>query len=164
MAKPDISAPAGRQETIVTSIYNAPRELVFKMVTDPQFVPQFWGPSRLTTTVYKMYVMPGGSWRFVQRDQAGTEYGFHGVYHDVVSPERLVYTMEFEGMPGHVSLHIDTYIESEGMTICTARTVFQSLEDRDQFMQWGMEEGTNETTARLNELLERQKSLQGKEV
>jgi uncharacterized protein YndB with AHSA1/START domain len=153
MTKPDITAPVGKQEVLVTSIYNAPRELVYKTVTDPLLVPKWWGPSWMKTTVYKMNVMPGGIWRFLQQDKEGKEYGFHGVYHDVVAPERLVYTTEFEGLPGHVSLHTDQYTEREGITICTALTVFQSLEDRDQMLQWGMEEGTIETTARLNDLL-----------
>jgi len=153
MANPDITAPAGKQEVLITSIYNAPREVVFKTVTDPLLIPEWWGPSRMTTKVNKMNVMPGGIWRFVQWDEVGKEYGFHGVYHDVVIPERLVYTTEFEGLPGHVSLHIDKYTESDGITICTALTVFQSLEDRDQMLQWGMEEGTTETTNRLKELL-----------
>jgi uncharacterized protein YndB with AHSA1/START domain len=153
MAKPDITAPTGKQEVLVTSIYNVPREVVFKTVTDPLLVPKWWGPNRMTTTVYKMNVMPGGIWRFLQRDKEGKEYGFHGVYHDVVTPERLVYTTEFEGLPGRVSLHTDKYTERDSMTICTALTVFQSLDDRDQMLQWGMEEGTFETTRRLNDLL-----------
>ncbi len=153
MAKPDITAPAGKQEVLVTSIYNAPREVVFKTVTDPLLVPKWWGPSRMTTTVIKMNMMPGGIWRFLQRDKEGKEYGFHGVYHDVVTPERLVYTTEFEGLPGRVSLHTDKYTERDGITICTALTVFQSLDDRDQMLQRGMEEGTFETTRRLNDLL-----------
>lgn len=153
MAKPDIKAPPGKQEVIVTSIYNAPRELVFRTVTDPILVPQWWGPRSTITKVIKMSVTPGGIWRYLQHDQEGKEFGFHGVYHDVVTPERLVYTTEYEGLPGHVALHIDKYTERDGKTICTALTIFQSLEDRDQMLQWGMEDGTIETTTRLNELL-----------
>src|SRR4030066_1424243 len=153
MSKPDIVTPPGRQEVIVTSIYNASRELVFKTVTDPLLVPKWWGPRWLTISVIKMSVMPGGIWRFLQRDQEGKEYGFHGVYHDVVIPERLVYTMEYEGMPGHVTLYVDTFEDDNGKTIMTSSTIFESVDDRDQMLKWGMEEGTTETTNRLNELL-----------
>jgi len=69
MAKPEITAPAGKQEVIVTSIYNAPRELVYKTVIDPLLIPKWWGPSRMNTTVYKMNVMAGGIWRFLQRER-----------------------------------------------------------------------------------------------
>ena len=153
MAQADITAPPGRQEVIVTRMIHAPRELVFKTVTDPILVPQWWGPRRFSTKVHKMVVIPGGIWRFLQRDKEGKEYGFHGVYHDVVIPERLVYTMEYEGMPGHVTLNIDKFTEHDGITIMTSHTIFQSVEDRDQMLQWGMEEGVSETTNRLNELL-----------
>jgi uncharacterized protein YndB with AHSA1/START domain len=149
----EISSPPGKQEIIVTRIYNAPRELVYKTVTDPKLIPEWWGPRRFDTKVLNMVVIPGGKWRFLQRDKEGKEYGFHGVYHEVLIPERLVYTSEYEGMPGHVSLITDKFAERDGKTIITSTTVFQSIKDRDQMLQWGMEEGTTETTNRLNELL-----------
>ena len=149
-----ITAVAGSQMVIATRTINAPREIVFKTVSDPLMIPHWWGPRRLTTKVIKMVAMPGGSWRFLQSDNDGKEYGFHGVYHDVAIPERLVYTMEYEGMPGHATLNIDQFDEKDGITIMTSKTVFQSVEDRDQMLQWGMEEGTTEITNRLNELLE----------
>lgn len=148
-----IDAPPGRQEVTVTSTIYARREEVYRTVTDPLLVPQWWGPRRLTTTVHKMVVMPGGTYRFLQRDKENKEFGFHGVYHEVLIPERLVYTMEYEGQPGHVSLNIDTFEEVDRKTLMISKTIFQSLEDRDQMLQWGMEEGISEITARLNELL-----------
>jgi uncharacterized protein YndB with AHSA1/START domain len=153
MAQTEIIAAPGKQEVIVTRTINAPREVVFKTVTDPLLVPEWWGPRRLTTAVHRMNVISGGTWRFLQRDDEGKEYGFHGVYHEVATPERLVYTMEYEGMPGHVTLVIDKFADHDGSTIMTSITIFQSVEDRDQMLQWGMEEGSNETTNRLNELL-----------
>ena len=165
MAQTIIIAPPGRQEVIVTRTINSPREVVFKTVTDPLLVPQWWGPRRLTTKVHKMVVTPGGSWRILQWDKEGKEYGFHGVYHDVVIPERLVYTMEYEGVPGHVTLVIDKFTKQDGSTSMTSTTIFQSVEDRDQMLQWGMEEGTTETTNRLNELLAKSNSQkEGKEL
>jgi uncharacterized protein YndB with AHSA1/START domain len=153
MAHTLITAAQGSPLVIVTRTINAPREIVFKTVSDPLQVPHWWGPRRLTTTVHKMVVEPGGSWRFLQLDNEGKEYGFHGVYHAVVVPERLVYTMEYEGLPGHVTLYFDQFDEKDELTIMTSTTVFQSVEDRDQMLQWGMQEGATETTNRLNELL-----------
>lgn len=66
MAQTDIETPPGKQEIIVTRTYNAPRELVYKTVTDPKLIPQWWGPKMLTTTVEEMEVRPGGQWRFVR--------------------------------------------------------------------------------------------------
>lgn len=142
MTKTQFIAEPGRQEIVVTRVFDAPRELVFKAYTDPNAIPQWWGPSFLTTTVDKMDVRQGGIWRFVQRDAGGNEYAFHGVYHESLAPERLVYTFEFEGMPGHVLLATITFEEQPGgKTKLTDRSVFQTQEDRDGMLQSGAEAG-----------------------
>ena len=148
-----IIAERGKQEVIITRTFDAPRNIVFKAYTDRNLIPQWWGPKRFTTTIDKMDVKPGGQWRFVQRDAAGNEYAFHGVYHEVRSPERIVDTFEFEGMPGHVSLETCTLEEIGGKTKMTGRSVYQTVEDRDGMLKSGMEEGVFETMDRLAELL-----------
>ena len=101
----------------------------------------------------KLEVKAGGLWRFVQRSTAGNEYAFHGVIHELTSPERVVSTFEFEGMPGHISLDTVTLEESGGKTKLTTRSVFQTVEDRDAMIKSGMEEGVFETMDRFAELL-----------
>jgi uncharacterized protein YndB with AHSA1/START domain len=154
MEKTNITAEPGKQEIIITRTFDAPRELVFKAYTDPKLIAKWWGPKRLTTTVDKMDARPGGLWRFVHRDTQGNEYAFHGVYHDSVPPERLVYTFEFEGAAGHVSLETGTFEEHGGKTTFRGKSVFQSAEDRDAMINSGMEQGLTETMNRLTELLE----------
>ena len=79
-----------------------------------------------------MDVRPGGIWRFVQRDSDGNEYTFNGSYHEIVPPKRLVYTFEFEGMPGYVTVETVTFEEEDGSkTRLTSKTSFQRGEDRD---------------------------------
>ena len=95
----------------------------------------------------------GGVWRYVQRDADDNEYAFHGVYHDIISPERLVYTFEFEGMPGHILLETVTLEEQDSKTKLTDKSVFQTVEGRDGMLEMGMEEGAAETLDRLAELL-----------
>lgn len=155
MAKTNITAEPGKQEIVITRVFDAPRELVFKTITDPSLVPQWWGPKRFTTTVDKMEVRPGGQWRFVQRDADGNEYAFRGVYHEIVSPERIVQTFEFEGMPGHVSLETVRLEAQGGKTKWTTTAVYQSVEDRDGMVQSGMEGGAIELMDRLAELVEK---------
>jgi len=146
-------AGPGTQEVVVTRLLDAPRELVFTALTDPGHIPHWWGPRRLSTTVVRMEVKEGGIWRFLQHDAAGNAYGFHGVYHDVVRPERLVWTFEFEGTPGHVMLETVTLDDLDGKTRVTDTAVFQSVADRDAMQRAGMEEGVVESTERLGELL-----------
>ncbi len=153
METTEIQAPPGKQEIIVRRTYNAPRELVYKVVTDPKLIPEWWGPRNLTTTVEKMEARRGGQWRFVQRDPQGNIFAFHGVYHETKSPESLIYTMEWEGMPGHVLLNYERFEEHNGITTCISKSIFETVEDRDGMLQQGMESGTKELTDRLNELL-----------
>jgi len=153
MTKTNIIAEPGKQEIVMTRVFDAPRELVFKAYTDPKLIPQWWGPKDHTTTVDKLDVRPGGMWRFVQRGPDGNEYAFKGVYHESLPPERLVYTFEFELMPGHVLLETVTFEEHDGKTKVTVTSVFQTVEDRDGMVKSGMEEGAVETWDRLAELL-----------
>jgi uncharacterized protein YndB with AHSA1/START domain len=75
------------------------------------------------------------------------------VYREIVPPERLVYTFEFEGMPGHVSVETVTFEEHDGKTKLTGISLFQMGEDRDVMLKSGMEEGAAETWDRLEEHL-----------
>jgi uncharacterized protein YndB with AHSA1/START domain len=149
-----ITTPSDRAISM-TRVFDAPRELVFQAHTDSQHVPHWWGPRRFTTTVVTMDVRPGGAWRFVHRDPEGNEYGFRGEYREVVPPERLVYTFEFEGMPGHILVETITFEEHDGKTTVTSTSLFDSIEDRDGMLESGMESGAIESWDRLAELLER---------
>lgn len=106
-----------------------------------------------------MDVRPGGLWSFVQRHSRGKKNAFHGVYHEISPPEGLVQTSEFQVMPGHVLLEIIRFVEIDGKTKLTDKSVFQTVEDRDGMLKVGMEAGITETTDRLTELLEEQKPL-----
>lgn len=141
------------REIVMTRVFDAPRELVFKVMNDPAQLPHWWGPKRLTTTVETMDVRPGGRWRVVQRDPDGNEYAFNGVYREVVPPERVVRTFEFEGMPGHVLLETATFEEHDGKTKFTSTALFESVEDRDGMLESGSEAGATESMDRFAELL-----------
>ena len=142
------------REVVMTKVFAAPRELVWKAYTDSKLIPRWWGPRYLTTTIDKNDAKPGGAWRFVSRGPDGSEFGFHGVFREVVKPERLSWTFEFEGMPGHVSVDTVTFEELDGTTKVTVTSVFQSKADRDGMVSSGMESGATESMERLGELLE----------
>ncbi|MGB7789343.1 SRPBCC domain-containing protein [Methanoregula sp.] len=99
------------------------------------------------------YVKPGGAGRVVQRDAEGNEFAFHGVYHAIETPVRLVRTFEFEGTPGHVLLETVTFEDLGGRTNLIDQSVFQTAEDRDAMLRLGMEEGAAESMDRLAALL-----------
>jgi uncharacterized protein YndB with AHSA1/START domain len=142
-----------KQEISMSRVFAAPPELVWRVTTDPEHIAAWWGPRSLTTRIDKSDVRAGGEWRYVQRDPDGNEHAFHGVYHDVVAPERVVQTFEYEGVPGHVLLETTTLEPVDGGTRLTATSVFQSIEDRDGMVASGMESGAREGYDRLAELL-----------
>ena len=148
-------AEPGKQEASMIRLFDAPRETVWKAYTDPKLMARWWGPRKFTIVVDKMDVKPGGIWRIINRDAEGNEFVFHGVYHEVSRPARLVFTFEWEGMPGHVLLDIVTFEDVEGRTKVTEKSVFESVEDRDGMVESGMEEGGPETMDRLAELVEK---------
>jgi uncharacterized protein YndB with AHSA1/START domain len=138
----------------MSRIFNAPRQVVWDVLTDPRLVPQWWGPRYLTTTVDKMDLRLGGVWRYIQRDPDGREYAFNGVYKEIFPPERLTYTFEFEPMAGHISTETQIFDElPDGKTRITNIVTFVTLEDLEGMLQSGMEGGAVETWDRLEELL-----------
>ena len=152
MGKTQIIAAPGVPQIVITREFDAPRELLFRAHTDPELLVQWHGPRSLTLTVDRLEARHGGTWRYIHRDADGNEYAFHGVFHGAPSPEGIVRTFEFEGVPGHVSLETLTFEEHGGRTLLRANAVYQSVEDRDGMVQSGMEEGVNDSMERLDEL------------
>jgi len=153
MSKTSIVAEPNKQEVIISRTFEAPRELVFRMWTDAAYIPDWWGPSSMTTIVDSLDAKKGGIWRYVQRDPAGNEYAHNGVFHEVTSPERLINTYEFEGVPA-VGLVKVTFEElSGGRTKLTEISLYPSVEIRDGVLQSGMTEGAIELMDRFAVLL-----------
>jgi uncharacterized protein YndB with AHSA1/START domain len=109
----------------------------------------------MTTIVDKMDLRPGGPWRFVQRDADGNEDGFHGEFREIVPPERITWTFEWEGLPGHVLVETITFEARGNQTLVKTVSVFDSVEDRDGILASGMETGAAETWNRLDAYLAR---------
>jgi uncharacterized protein YndB with AHSA1/START domain len=156
MNKTIITAEPGKQELFITREFDYPRELVFKAYTDPKLYVQWLGPRGLTMTLEKFEPRSGGEYRYIHSDRNGNTYAFHGVYHEVAAPERIINTFEYEGLPenGHVNLETAVFEELPGSrTRLVAQAVYQSVTDRDGQMQAGMERGVVEGFERLDELL-----------
>jgi uncharacterized protein YndB with AHSA1/START domain len=147
--------PIGDREFRVERIFDAPRDLVFAIYTDPTLIPEWWGRRGSSTVVDTMDVRPGGGFRFVIADADGNETAFRGTYREVTPPERIVQTFEWEGMPGHVSVETATFEDLGDQTKVTIVSIFHTGEERDGWLNSGMEAGMNELFQRLDELLAR---------
>jgi uncharacterized protein YndB with AHSA1/START domain len=153
MAATRLTVVPGTPQLLIEREFNAPRHLVFRAHVDPELLKQWLGPRNLEMTVECLEACDGGRWRFVHRDADGNEFGFRGFFHGDPTPDQIVQTWEWEGMPGHVSLQTLTLEDRGGRTLLRANAVYQSVEDRDGHLANGMEEGMNEGYDRLEELL-----------
>jgi uncharacterized protein YndB with AHSA1/START domain len=147
-----MSQPSDHQ-VVMSRDFDTSCETVFKAYTDPRLIPQWWGPRRTTTTVFRMDVRPGGAWRFVQEGADGSKHAFNGAYRDIVPPERLSYTFEYERMPGHVLVETMSCQDLGERARVTAIDDFASKQDRDGMLASGMEEGARESWDRFAEVL-----------
>jgi uncharacterized protein YndB with AHSA1/START domain len=153
MTELKVTAEPGVPQVLTERTFDAPRDLVFRAFTDPELLVRWLGPRRYTMTIDRYDVRDGGSYRYVHADEAGNEFGFHGVFHGDPSPDGFVQTFEFEGAPGHVSMDTLTLEERDGTTTVRTNSVFQSVEARDAMVKGGMAEGMNEGYDRLDQLL-----------
>lgn len=146
------TTPSDR-EIEMTRLFDAPRELVFEALTNPEHVPNWFGPRGWSVPVCEIDLRPGGMWRYVLRGPDGEEMGMSGVYREIAAPERLVSTESFDDYPGE-SINTLTLTEEDGRTRYTVTVLYSSKETRDAVLASGMSEGAAETLERLAEQLE----------
>jgi uncharacterized protein YndB with AHSA1/START domain len=146
-----LTTPSDR-EIRIERVFDAPRDLVWRAFTDPKLIAQWWGRGK-PLTVERMEVERGGHWRFVVHNPRGVQ-GFEGRYREVTPPERLVWTFEWDGMPGYVAVDTVTFEDlGDGRTKMVNTSLFHSTEERDGAMSSPMEQGLNESYAALDRLL-----------
>ena len=153
--KTTITAEPGKQELFIIREFDAPRDLVFKAHTDPELYIKWVGPREMTMTIEKWESRDGGSYKFTH-ERDGHRYAFFGVNHEILAPERIIGTFEFDGLPerGHVILGTTKFEELPGdRTRLVHQSVFQSVADRDGMIQSGMERGVDDGYEKLDELL-----------
>ena len=151
-------AEPGKQEIFVMREFDAPRKLVFMAFTDPKVYIQWLGPRGYTMRLETFEPRSGGSWRYIHTDPQGNQFGFHGVNHEVLPPERIIDTFEFEGNQetGHVMLETVRFEELPGGRTKVKDAICLPVGGRPGWMvQSGMERGVVDSHERLDEVLEK---------
>ena len=128
-------------EIRVERVFDAPRDHVFRVWTDPALIPEWWGDG---TSVEEMDVREGGRWRF------RTENGMvvEGEYREVSPPERLVQTFQ-----NHLQT-LEFEDVDEGRTRLTQTMHFDTTEQRDTTMSYGVEAGAEAGFERVDAVLQ----------
>jgi uncharacterized protein YndB with AHSA1/START domain len=164
MAEAGSSSAAGqaRQELILARIFGAPRSLVFKTWTDVKHVAQWWGPRGFTNPICEWDARPGGLIRIDMRGPNGSIYPMKGVFHEIVEPERLVFTstalVDEQGKPLFEILNTVTFEDFHGLTKLTLHALLVTkdfkLTPQVAAALAGMEQGWSESLYRLADEVE----------
>lgn len=161
------------REMVLTRVFDAPPELVYKAWTDPALMARWWGPHEFTNPVCKLDVRPGGAYRIVLRSPEGKDYPTVGTYQEVVENERLIFSDTFDELPqewlDELRSHLPpgasksippdivtaTFEEQDGKTLLTVTSRFDTKALRDAIVQMGAVEGWSQSLDKLEELLAR---------
>jgi uncharacterized protein YndB with AHSA1/START domain len=154
MNETTITAQPGTPFIDITREFDASPAQVFRAWTDPDLIPQWLGPSETTTTLIEYNAITGGRYHYVHRDASG-DHAFRGVFHAVVSNERIVQTFQYDGWPDDVSLETLTFEDLGGRTRVRTHSVFPSVRSRDAMIDSGMEHGVLDSMSRLDQVLAR---------
>jgi len=142
------------QEIRMTRLFNAPRDLVFAVMTQPEHVQQWWGRlgEGYSVPVCEIDFRLGGKWRFVHRHPKG-ECSFYGEYRELAPPSKVVFTEIFDQFPDTVSVVTVELLEESGKTRMIATVRYPSQMVRDIVMNSGMSHGAGISYDRLEDLL-----------
>jgi uncharacterized protein YndB with AHSA1/START domain len=155
--KNDVDLETDARSIITVREFDAPRELVFSLFTDPKHLAQWFGPNGFTTTTSSFDMRPGGVWRFVMHGPDGRDYQNRVTYEEVVPPARIVYRHGGDNGGGDDVEPVQftqtiTFDDLGGKTRITWRHDFPSAADRDRVIkEYGAVEGVAQTLARLRD-------------
>ena len=144
----------------VTRRFNAARDLVWRSFTRPDLVKRWMeGDAAWQMTRCEMDVREGGTfrWRWKQNDGPG-EFGFHGTYHEVTAPHRIVNDEYYDpgtlgGSMGDYCDLVITFEETDGVTLMTNTMDFHTEANRETAMSTGMSDGMEISYQLLDRLL-----------
>lgn len=151
---------------VLERVFDAPRELVFRMFKEPEHLRHWWGPRGWELPVCTVEFRPGGTWHYcmkcvdeAQGDFFGMESWGKGVYREIDEPARLAYTDYFCDADGVVNPELPAtevvleFLDEGGRTRIVSRSTYVSPEALQQVLDMGMLQGIGQTWDRLAERL-----------
>ena len=147
-----VTTPSDREVTLTRS-FNAPCDLVFQALTQPDLLKRWYGPAGWSLIVCDIDLRVGGAWHFVVSRPDGKKIGQLGVYQEIDQPTRIVNTENWEDWDAGECLVTTVLTETDGRTTFQSTILFPSQEVRDIVVKAGLEHGAAESYAKLDELL-----------
>jgi uncharacterized protein YndB with AHSA1/START domain len=92
------------EDFVISRVFDAPRELVWKCFTDPAHMKAWWGPKGATVTQAKMDLRPGGTFHY-RMETAGGEMWGKMVYREITPRDRIVFLNSFSDAAGGTTHH-----------------------------------------------------------
>ena len=75
---------------------DAPRERIFRSLTQPAELARWWGPSGFTTPEIELDLSVGGDYRFAMQPPDGDLFHLSGEFLEIAPPSRLVYSFRWD--------------------------------------------------------------------
>lgn len=138
------SRPVGENDIYITRTFDAPRELVWQMFTEPLHMVNWWGPKGFTTPVCEIDLRPGGIWHYVMRAPDGGEFAVDHVYHEIKAPERIVYGPPADDPARPQAVHTLSFEALGNRTKVSLHTQLPSADERDEMIRRGFAQGVGE--------------------
>ena len=163
VGKLQVTTPSDR-EIAMTRVFDAPRNLVFDAWTKPELLKRWLGVfGNWSFAICEVDLRVGGKYRYVWRGKDGKEMGMGGVYREIVRPERIVTTEEFDDpwYPGDAQ-DTTVFVEKGGKTTVTTTVRYASKEARDGVLKSPMESGVAQSYDKLAEVLASTTARKGK--
>ncbi len=154
---------SSEKEMSLTRVINAPRQVIFKAWTDPEQLAKWWGPNGFTNPVCKIDAKPGGTIYVDMKAPDGTVYPMDGEFHEIVEPERLVFTsaaLDKNGKRLFEVLNTVTFTEENGKTKLSLHAAVSNITAEGRPYLDGMNEGWNQSIDRLDELVGKNKKAE----
>jgi uncharacterized protein YndB with AHSA1/START domain len=141
------------RETVLSRVFDAPRELVFRAWTEKEHLPRWFGPKGFTCTTHEIDIREGGRWRFDMRGPDGTVWPNRMVFLQVKYPERLVIEHGADKDEGEDPqlFHVIVTFDAQGKdkTVVTMRQLHSTRERRDAVIGFGAVELGYQTLDKL---------------
>jgi uncharacterized protein YndB with AHSA1/START domain len=121
------------EDFVISRVFDAPLDLVWKAFTDPSHMKNWWGPKGFTVRFAKMDFRPGGSYHYCMRSPDGQDMWGKFVYREIIAPQRIVFLNSFSDEKGGLTRHpmsptwplemlsTFTFTEQTGKTTLTIR-------------------------------------------